>query len=173
MCMGVRCHLCDLISIKFTALCTRYGQGNNKGEHAMTSHSNLFTSLVAAALLTACAPDTRDPDISVERGKQLYDQKCAACHGADAVGAGPESLGLGTPPPDLTTLKAQNRGIFPQNFVMSVIDGFDRRDHLNSVMPEFGNEDLGPNVQVEDGGVSTPIPSDLIALSAYLESIQR
>lgn len=111
--------------------------------------------------------------MSVSRGETLYLQKCAACHGNDGRGGGPESLGLGAPPPDLTTLSAQNRGVFPQNFVMSVIDGFDRRNHLNSVMPEFGNEDLGPTVQVEDGGTTTPTPSDLIALAAYLESIQR
>ena len=103
----------------------------------------------------------------------LLFQKCAACHGDDGKGAGRESLGLGAPPPDLTTLSAQNRGIFPQNFVMSAIDGFNRRNHPASAMPEFGNADLGPDVQVEDGGVSTPIPSDLIALAAYLETIQR
>ncbi|MEL6888077.1 MAG: cytochrome c [Pseudomonadota bacterium] len=141
----------------------------------MTSRFKLIPALVAVATLTACTPESRnaDPDVSVARGETLYFQKCAACHGDDGKGAGPESLGLGAPPPDLTTLSAQNRGIFPQNFVMSVIDGFNRRDHPASAMPEFGNEDLGPEVQVEDGGVSTPIPSDLIALAAYLESIQR
>lgn len=139
----------------------------------MTPPFKPFAALMAATCLMACAPDPRDPDVSVERGEKLYFQKCAACHGDDGMGGGAESLGLGAPPPDLTTLTAQNRGIFPQNFVMSVIDGFNRRDHVASVMPEFGNEDLGPSVQVEDGGVSTPIPSDLIALAAYLESIQK
>lgn len=139
----------------------------------MTSQLKLIAALAAGSMLTACTTTSQEPDVSVAHGKQLFAQKCAACHGDDGKGAGVESLGLGAPPPDLTTLSAQNRGVFPQNYVMSVIDGFNRRNHPSSVMPEFGNEDLGPAVQVEDGGVSTPIPSDLIALSAYLESIQR
>ena len=56
---------------------------------------------------------------------------------------------------------------------MGVIDGFERRDHPGSVMPEFGDEDLGPVIRVEDGGATTSVPSDQIALSAYLESLQR
>ncbi|WP_299547461.1 c-type cytochrome [uncultured Tateyamaria sp.] len=120
----------------------------------MVSPFKVIPVLVAGTILAACAPENREPDVSVVHGKALYMQKCTACHGDDGRGAGAESLGLGTPPPDLTTLTAQNRGVFPQNFVMSVIDGFNRRDHPSSVMPEFGNEDLGPAVQVEDGGVS-------------------
>ncbi|GGX65998.1 cytochrome c [Tateyamaria omphalii] len=139
----------------------------------MTLQFNHLAILSAAAWLGACAPEAREPDISVERGERLYFQKCAVCHGNDATGAGVASIGLGAPPPDLTTLSAQNRGVYPRTFVMSVVDGFNRRTHPESAMPEFGNEDLGPAVQVEDGGLSTPIPSDLIALAAYLESIQR
>ena len=141
----------------------------------MTTRFKNILALLAGASLEACTPERSDidPDVSVARGETLFFQKCAACHGDDGKGAGQESLGLGAPPPDLTTLSAQNRGIFPQNYVMSVIDGFNRRNHPASAMPEFGNEDLGQDVQVEDGGVSTPIPSDLIALAAYLESIQQ
>lgn len=139
----------------------------------MSTNFKAVSVLVAMLGLGACAAHDAEPDLSAERGQMLFAQKCAACHGTDGSGAGAESLGLGGPPPDLTTLTAQNRGVFPQDFVMSVIDGFNRRDHPSSAMPEFGNEDLGPIVQVEDGGASTPIPSDLVALAAYIESIQR
>ncbi|WP_299694705.1 cytochrome c [uncultured Tateyamaria sp.] len=139
----------------------------------MTFHSKLISVLAAGFVLAACAPDDREPDVSVDHGQALYARDCAVCHGDNGKGAGAASLGLGVLPPDLTTLSAQNRGIFPRDFVMSVIDGYNRRDHPSSAMPEFGNNDLGPTVQVEDGGVSTPIPSDLIALAAYLESIQQ
>ncbi|MEL6619617.1 MAG: cytochrome c [Pseudomonadota bacterium] len=138
--------------------------------------SHLRTALSVALMiagLAGCAPTGETADVSAERGMQLYAEKCSACHGDDGRGAGPASLGLGDPPPDLTTLSAQNRGIFPRNFVMSVIDGFNRRNHPDSAMPEFGNQDLGPVIQVEDGGASTPTPTDLIALAAYLESIQE
>ena len=126
-----------------------------------------------AAILGGCTQTESEPDVSAAHGERLYLQMCADCHGADGKGAGPAAADLGAQPPNLTTLRAQNRGIFPRNFVMSVIDGFNRRDHVGSVMPEFGAEDMGPIVQVEDGGLSTPIPSDLIALAAYLESIQE
>ncbi|MBY5931927.1 cytochrome c [Tateyamaria omphalii] len=139
----------------------------------LTPDGKLIFALAALAVVAACAPETREPDVSAAEGERLYFQKCAACHGNDGTGAGVASLGLGGPPPDLTTLAARNDDTFPETFVMSVIDGFNRRDHPSSAMPEFGNEDLGPIVQVEEDGVSTPIPSDLIALSAYLESIQR
>ncbi|MEX0312008.1 MAG: cytochrome c [Tateyamaria sp.] len=139
----------------------------------MVKNFTFASSLVATLGLSACAIEQDAPDLSIERGKMLFAQKCAVCHGTDATGAGAASLGLGGPPPDLTTLSAQNRGVFPSDFVMSVIDGFNRRDHPSSAMPEFGNDDLGPLVQVEDGGASTPIPADLVALAAYIESIQR
>lgn len=141
------------------------------GTMSYFSKSTIIPILVTC--LTACAPLEQEPDVSVERGERLYIQKCAVCHGDAGKGAGDASLGLGAPPPDLTTLSAQNRGIFPQNYVMSVIDGFNRKNHPASAMPEFGAEDLGPSVQVEDGGLSTPIPADLLALAAYLETIQQ
>lgn len=41
-------------------------------------------------------------------------------------------------------------------------------------MPEFGEGDIGPMVVVEvEEGIGTPIPTELIALSAYLKSLQR
>ena len=55
---------------------------------------------------------------------------------------------------------------------MTTIDGLSRHNQLTAAMPEFGAGDLGPIVQVEEDGLSTPIPADLIALANYLESIQ-
>lgn len=39
---------------------------------------------------------------SIVRGRQLYRQHCAACHGADGTGNGPRPAGLVMWPPDLT-----------------------------------------------------------------------
>ncbi|KIC51119.1 c-type cytochrome [Tateyamaria sp. ANG-S1] len=139
----------------------------------MRPQTRLIVAVATTALVTACSPELLEPDVSAEHGERLYLQKCAVCHGTDGTGAGVASLGLGGPPPDLTMLSARNGGVYPETFVMSVIDGFNRRDHPSSAMPEFGNEGLGPMVQVEEDGISTPIPSDLIALSAYLEGIQQ
>ena len=105
-------------------------------------------------------------------GQALFQENCAACHGADAEGGGPASLGLGVVPPGLTRLAARNGGIFPKDRVMSVIDGYYRRDHYSDPMPVFGDEDMGPLVQVEVDGVSTPIPAKLLAVANYLQSVQ-
>lgn len=122
--------------------------------------------------LAACAPDDLATRTDVLRGEALFAQNCASCHGADASGAGPASLGLGAPPPSLKGLSAGNGGVFPRDRVLATIDGLSRKDHPSAAMPEFGAGDLGPLVQVEDNGLSVPIPADLLALTNYLESIQ-
>ncbi|NBD28941.1 MAG: c-type cytochrome, partial [Alphaproteobacteria bacterium] len=109
----------------------------------------------------------------VEAGKAAYQKDCAACHGTDGRGAGDFGVELFTIPPDLTTLSAQNGGDFPRDYVMSVIDGYDRSHAFSAAMPEFGVLDLGPTVIVEEDGVGTPVPATLLALANYLETIQE
>lgn len=121
----------------------------------------------------ACVPQDGQFSTDSVRGKQLYLQNCAACHGADLKGAGPQSLGLGAPPPNLRGLSAANGGVFPRVFVLDKIYGPLRHKSLNTAMPEFGEGDLGPLVQVEEDGLSTPIPADLLALATYLETQQN
>ncbi|PWG15980.1 c-type cytochrome [Salibaculum griseiflavum] len=127
--------------------------------------------LLIPFLLGACV--AQQPDTSVEAGKAAYQTECAACHGADGRGAGDFGVELFTIPPDLTTLSAQNGGDFPRDYVMSVIDGYDRSHAFSAAMPEFGVLDLGPTVIVEEDGVGTPVPATLLALANYLETIQE
>lgn len=113
-------------------------------------------------------------DVSAEAGAMLFAQNCAACHGSDARGAGDFGVELFTIPPDLTRLSAENGGVFPRDYVLGVIDGFERGTHFSAAMPEFGAGDMGPTVVVEDEfGLGTPIPARLLALGAWLESIQE
>lgn len=109
------------------------------------------------------SPLPTDADIDATRGATLFAQSCAACHGADAMG------GRG---PDLTALAARNGGTFPRDAVMATIDGLDRHGDAGAVMPEFGAQGLGATVIVEHDGIGTPIPADLLALTAYLDSVQ-
>lgn len=127
--------------------------------------------LLIPLLLGACV--SQQPDTSVEAGKAAYQKDCAACHGTDGRGAGDFGVELFTIPPDLTTLSAQNGGDFPRDYVMSVIDGYDRSHAFSAAMPEFGVLDLGPTVIVEEDGVGTPVPATLLALANYLETIQE
>jgi mono/diheme cytochrome c family protein len=106
-------------------------------------------------------------------GAQLFAENCAACHGADARGAGPETLGIGKTPPDLTGIAARNGGVFPRAEVLSTIDGYRQGAHPGRIMPEFGAEMRGDLVPVEVDGVLTPTPRALAAILAYLESVQE
>jgi len=112
-------------------------------------------------------------DVSAEEGARLYAANCAACHGTDAKGAGVVGVQLFNLPPDLTRLSADNGGVFPRNYVLGVIDGFERGTHFSAAMPEFGAGDLGPTVIVERDGLPEPVPARLLALGAWLETIQQ
>ena len=131
-----------------------------------------FWAVTAGLALSACVA-TVEPG-SVEKGRIAFAQDCAGCHGADAKGGGPLAAGLAVAPPDLTTLSARNGGTFPQVYVMAIIDGLDRGEHFSDAMPEFGAGDLGDPIVVElDEGLGTPVPERLLALAAYLETLQE
>lgn len=123
-------------------------------------------SLIA---LAACAPDGR------VAGRAMFDQYCVSCHGADGTGNGPAAEGLAQRPADLTGISERNGGTFPMVRVMSVIDGYTRRNDHSRVMPELGVAlQEGPVVMVETAdGVRTPTPANLVALAEYLRGIQR
>lgn len=123
-------------------------------------------TILAIVGLAACVEEPID-------GRTAYLENCASCHGVDGTGDGPLARGLSTAPPDLTTIAARNGGVFPTNQVMSTIDGLDRGEHFSAAMPEFGAGDMGATVIVEEDGLGTPVPMQLLALAEYLESIQR
>ena len=103
---------------------------------------HLRTAIPVALMVTGlagCAPTGETADVSPEYGQALYAEKCAVCHGDDGRGAGPASLGLGDPPPDLTTLEADNDGVFPTAWVAAKIDGRDPVVSHGGMMPVWGN----------------------------------
>lgn len=118
--------------------------------------------------LAGCMP----PEVS---GRADYQTFCAGCHGAEGRGDGPVADDLARRPADLTTIAARNGGVFPFVSVMSTIDGYTRRDQHGSAMPEMGPLiEEGDLVLVDTGGgVMTPTPARLVALAAYLETIQE
>lgn len=124
----------------------------------------------AAALVVGACAMSEMP--TKNEGARLFAANCAACHGADARGAGQETLGLGKVPPDLTRIAARNGGTLPRAEVLSVIDGYRQGTHPDRVMPEFGAGLTDDLVPVDIEGQPTPTPRALAALLFYLESVQ-
>ena len=122
--------------------------------------------ILAVIALAACVEEPVD-------GRTAYQADCAGCHGADARGDGPAAAGLAVAPPDLTQIAARNGGTFPRDRVMSTIDGLNRGAHFSAAMPEFGAGDMGETIMTEEDGLGMPVPARLLALTDYLESIQR
>ncbi len=95
-------------------------------------------------------------------------QNCVSCHGADGRG--------GAHIPDLTALAARAGGRYPQRMVLDKLDGYARGAVIYEgvEMPNFGDLLTGRLTRVEtDRGLSRLLPEPIIALDAYLRTIQR
>jgi mono/diheme cytochrome c family protein len=128
----------------------------------------ITSGLGAAAIVAACALQPQTD------GKVLFHDYCAGCHGDAGKGDGPAAMGLARKPADLTRIAAKNGGVFPRIRVMSWIDGFTRAGkHGGQVMPVFDPLLTGPEVLIDTGGgVMTPTPVQLVALSDYVQTLQ-
>ncbi len=133
------------------------------------------TGLLALTILAVGvqASDELDIDeVTYDRGRRLYAENCAACHGPDARGDGLVARVLTTPVPDLTALAANNDGTFPRERVYRVIDGRKQLTaHGSRLMPVWGSEfwlDEGADERAE------VMASERIhALIGYLQTIQE
>lgn len=125
----------------------------------------LRSALAVAALgaLAAC-----NPFAGPAAGSRLFAENCAGCHG-DTGRGGPGG-------PDLTGIAARDGG-FPRRAVLDRLDGYARglMTHVDSAdMPDMSHLMTGRLMHVDLGpGASRMIPERVVALTAYLESIQR
>ncbi len=121
------------------------------------------TALVLSALgaLAAC-----NPFAGPAAGARQYDANCAACHGDGGRG--------GAGGPDLTGIAARE-GEFPRRAVLNRLDGYGRGLVQHDVaMPDMSHMMTGRLMLVDLGrGASRMMPERVVALGAYLESIQR
>ncbi len=106
-------------------------------------------------------------------GETLYLQHCVSCHGVDGKGDGAVAARLSTPPADLTRIAARRDGVWPAFEIMTILSGYSRNilpredmpvivDLLDNEMSEF---DIGD-------GEAILMPTKLIAIASYLESLQ-
>ena len=101
-----------------------------------------------------------------ERGRKLYVQYCASCHGMDAKGSGPVAPALKVAPTNLTTLAQRNGGKFsPQDVQFHINGENDIPAHGSKEMPVWGSYFRSTSGQ----GVAT---LNINALTKYLEAIQ-
>jgi hypothetical protein len=99
--------------------------------------------MFAVTVLVASNLVARPQD--ADKGKDEFLTICARCHGADAKGAGPDSIGLTTKPADLTALANRNNGLFDPGAVYQMIDGRHIRTKDRSPdMPIWGCRSLSP-----------------------------
>jgi mono/diheme cytochrome c family protein len=112
---------------------------------------------------------TQFPPGYTPTGQEMYQQFCAACHGADAKGNGPAASRLKTMPPDLTKLSRRNRGKFPDEYVSGVLRfGAGPSAHGSSDMPTWG-----PIFQIIDKNNERAVQQRIKKLCAYLASLQE
>lgn len=126
---------------------------------------------VCGILMTACTQLPTGQQQTTKRGAFIFANECAQCHGEDAKGGGPESLGLGVVPPDLTLLSVGNDGAFPREFVRRFVMGLLKNDAIDPTMPEFATVGLA-HVYPDGGADGEILEADFADLLDYLESIQ-
>jgi len=105
---------------------------------------------------------------AVTNGKQMYSNYCAPCHGVDGRGQGPVASALKTPPVDLSVLRRNNDGKFPDAHIVTVLEnGSEISSHGSAEMPVWG-----PIL----GKMNQSNPQDKMLrisnLSRYLETMQ-
>ncbi|WP_238922661.1 c-type cytochrome [Achromobacter ruhlandii] len=80
------------------------------------------TTIALAALAFSALVQTSPSHAENINGRNLFQQRCAMCHGADIKGSGPLARKSNPPTPDLTTAAFRKRLIdYPGVIVSSVI----------------------------------------------------
>lgn len=105
--------------------------------------------------------------VETDRGKAEFGSKCASCHGRGGAGDGVVAPALRTKPPDLRQLARKNGSVFPERFLVNVIDGRKSlRAHGNYEMPVWGRE-------LSNGNSDASESARIKAIVDYLKSIQE
>lgn len=132
---------------------------------------SFLTALALALPLGTAQLAAADPPKAAERGKALFMQYCAACHGASARGDGPLAEALRTVPADLTRIAERRSGHFPTADIVAFVDGRTKvAAHGGREMPVWGERfaESAANPRDRDAAAS----SKLRSLVDYLKTIQ-
>ena len=129
-------------------------------------------------LFSMASTNALEKAAQLKLGENEYMSNCAACHGADAKGAGPVAAVLSVKPSDLTKISKKFNGQFPEEHVYKVIDGREMMNpHGDTDMPVWGHRYMSMAYQ-KAGEVPHELDAQALAfgrissLVGYLESIQ-
>ena len=114
---------------------------------------------------------TISDDPVINTGWQVYQVKCAVCHGSEGLGDGPMIDVLITKPANLTQISKRYGGDFPFWEIYEKIDGRNAPlSHGTREMPVWGEE-----LAKEAAGITEEnfIRGRIKALLTYLKSIQK
>lgn len=131
-----------------------------------------LTSILTAAIL-ASAGLAATATFAEESGQRLYQDGCATCHGAAAMGEGPLAEFMSVRVPNLQELSKNNDGVFPMLDVIQIIDGRTGVRAHGSGMPVWGSQFKAE--VLEDAGIygsEIYARGKILSLAYYLESIQ-
>jgi mono/diheme cytochrome c family protein len=133
------------------------------------THLPLKVGLAALALfsLGACSAYAQS------FGEQEYMRSCGTCHGVDGTSNTPFSDLLTVAPPDLTTLAANNDGVFPMLQVIHMIDGRSGLRGHGSEMPIWGDRYADDADLAGTYGAELIVRGRVLELAEYLASIQQ
>ena len=145
---------------------------STKIKHSGTVVASAAIALTAALLLPAASFAVSPAPASIALGQQLFEQRCASCHGADGKGGGADASTLSIQPPDLTTLTQRSGGTFPAARIVEIITyGGNIAAHGTGPMPIWGRifSDEGGRGRI---GAATS-RQNVVSLKRYLETIQK
>ncbi len=150
-----------------------------KTNNSNTLKPNIFnTCFLFFLLLFYCSANHVYADESIKAvnaGAKEFQQRCALCHGGNAKGNGPYAMALVFKPSDLTTLLADNDGVFPFIETYLIIDGREMvESHGSRLMPIWGdryNAEAWAEVNPEYG--DTLVRGRILELILFLFSIQE
>lgn len=126
----------------------------------------VFASVLAASTSREIAP-VPDHQLSA-RGRAMFAEYCAACHGPTGRGDGPMAATLRRWPTDLTQLSRKNGGVFPVQRVFRFIKGSDElAAHGTREMPIWGYVFGAPDLNDPE-----VVNKRILNLERYIESLQ-
>ncbi len=129
----------------------------------------LVPILPAFVVLLGGVPEEAEQSPSPTTRRATYMTYCAVCHGTDGRGNGMLAERLRVQPPDLTLLTQRNKGTYPKEMVLRIIDGREPvKGHGGADMPVWGDafKDSG------EGYSEKKVQEKIEGLVEYLKSIQ-